>query len=54
MTNPLAPEWLKVPSDLNALDQKIWPSNVSRDKYGEMQVAGLAVTELSAQFGTPL
>jgi diaminopimelate decarboxylase len=54
MNNPLAPEWLKVPSDLNELEPKIWPSSVSRDKYGEMQIAGVAVTELTAQFGTPL
>ena len=54
MTNPLAPEWLKEPKNLNDLDHKIWPSNISRNKYGEAQISGVAVSELSAQFGTPL
>jgi len=52
--NPLAPEWLEVPSDVNALSSKIWPSNVSRTATGELQVAGVTVGDLVAQFGTPL
>ncbi len=52
--NPLAPEWLEVPADLNALSAKIWPSNVSRTAHGELSVAGVNVGDLAAQFGTPL
>jgi len=54
MTNPLAPDWLTVPRDLNDLDTKIWPTNISRNKYGEAQISGVAVSEMTAQFGTPL
>ena len=52
--NPLAPAWLDVPEDLNALNAKIWSSNVSRSATGEITVAGVAVGDLVAQFGTPL
>jgi diaminopimelate decarboxylase len=54
MNNPLAPEWLQVPKNLNELDHKIWPSNISRNNYGEAQISDVAVSELTAQFGTPL
>ncbi len=54
MNNPLAPEWLQVPTNINELDHKVWPGNISRNKYGEAQISGVAVSELSAQFGTPL
>ena len=54
MKNPLAPDWLKVPGDLNDLDTKIWPSNISRNKYGEAEISSVAVSEMTAQFGTPL
>jgi len=54
MNNPLAPAWLQVPRDLNELDIKVWPTNISRNKYGEAQISSVAVSELTAQFGTPL
>lgn len=53
-SNPLAPDWLDVPEDVNALSSKIWPNNVSRNAYGELSVAGVTVGDLAAQFGTPL
>jgi diaminopimelate decarboxylase len=52
--NPLAPIWLDVPDDINALNAKIWSSNVSRSASGEITVAGVTVGDLVAQFGTPL
>jgi diaminopimelate decarboxylase len=52
--NPLAPEWLAVPKDLNAIEAKIWPSNVTRDQNGEVTVAGKTVDELANTYGTPL
>ncbi|MFM5904777.1 MAG: diaminopimelate decarboxylase [Micrococcales bacterium] len=52
--NPLAPEWLTVPKDLNAIETKIWPSNVARDQNGEVVVAGVTVDELANTYGTPL
>ena len=54
MTNPLAPEWLAEPSDLNALDGRVWPTNFVRQPSGECSIAGVSVRELAAQFGTPL
>ncbi len=54
MTNPLAPNWLTEPADLNKVDLKIWPLNCARNKYGELSFAGVPASELSAQFGTPL
>lgn len=54
LANPLAPEWLAVPSDLNALDPKVWPANLHRNDAGELEVAGVGVDELANNFGTPL
>ncbi len=50
----IAPEWLKVPGDINSIDAKVWPANVKRDASGELSVAGVTVDELANQFGTPL
>ena len=54
MTNHLAPEWLKEPKDVNALEAKIWPKSFSRDSEGNIEVGGVAVGDLVAQFGSPL
>jgi diaminopimelate decarboxylase len=54
MTNPLAPEWLEVPTDLNSLDDRVWPSNFARQANGECTIAGVSVRDLAADFGTPL
>lgn len=49
-----APAWLAVPDDVNALVPHLWAAGVSRADDGELVVAGLRVTDLAAQFGTPL
>lgn len=41
------------PADLNALDDKIWSRTVRRDEDGVATVAGLPVTRLAEEFGTP-
>ncbi|MFF2184236.1 diaminopimelate decarboxylase [Streptomyces sp. NPDC058155] len=41
------------PADLNTLDDKIWSRTVSRDEDGVATVAGLPVTRLAEEFGTP-
>ncbi|MFD3943588.1 diaminopimelate decarboxylase [Streptomyces sp. NPDC058579] len=41
------------PADLNALDPKVWARTVSRNAEGQATVAGLSVTELAEEFGTP-
>jgi len=50
----LAPDWLKVPADLNALSAKVWPETARRDAEGEFTIGGITVDELANQFGTPL
>ncbi|MET3568349.1 diaminopimelate decarboxylase [Leifsonia sp. 563] len=52
-SNPLAPPWLHVPADANALAPGLWSRTVDRDA-GELVVGGLAASELAACFGTPL
>lgn len=41
-------------ADALALDPKVWPRNAIRDGDGTVSVAGVAVTELADQYGTPL
>lgn len=52
--NPLAPDWLVVPEDANAVDSAIWAQGVSRNDDGVIEVAGVPVTALAEQYGTPL
>jgi diaminopimelate decarboxylase len=50
----LAPSWLSLPTDANAIDGKIWPASFKREPSGDIQVGGLAVGQLVAEHGTPL
>ncbi|UKA52888.1 diaminopimelate decarboxylase [Arthrobacter sp. FW305-BF8] len=52
--SPLAPEWLAVPADLNALHTPVWAGGVERNAGGELAVDGIPVSTLKEQFGTPL
>jgi diaminopimelate decarboxylase len=52
--SPLAPEWLQVPADLNALHEPLWAGGVARNGAGELAIDGIPVSELQRQFGTPL
>lgn len=52
--SPLAPDWLSVPADLNALQEPMWAGSVERNDAGSLTVGGVAVEELKQQFGTPL
>ncbi|BFV57306.1 diaminopimelate decarboxylase [Kitasatospora sp. CMC57] len=45
--------YLAPPSDLNALDPKVWSSTVARDAEGVATVGGIDVKALAAEFGTP-
>ncbi|WP_426996250.1 diaminopimelate decarboxylase [Pseudarthrobacter sp. N5] len=53
-SSPLAPDWLAVPEDLNALHQPLWAAGVGRNDDGELAVDGIPVSLLKEQFGTPL
>jgi diaminopimelate decarboxylase len=52
-SNPLAPQWLSLPSDANELLPALWSHNTVRTD-GEITVAGVGATALADQFGTPL
>jgi diaminopimelate decarboxylase len=52
--SPLAPEWLSVPADLNALEPKMWAQDAARSESGELTLGGIPVSELRRQYGTPL
>ena len=52
--NPLAPAWLEHPVDANALDAAVWSQSSTRTPTGELEVAGVPVSHLVAEFGTPL
>ncbi|MER5637702.1 diaminopimelate decarboxylase [Kitasatospora sp. NPDC002227] len=51
----LLPEghYLAPPSDLNALDPKVWSATVARREDGVVTVGGLDVRALAAEYGTP-
>jgi diaminopimelate decarboxylase len=52
--NPLAPPWLQRPADANALVESVWSRSSTRAATGELEVGGVAVSALVAEFGTPL
>jgi len=53
-TDVIAPAWLRVPTDADALDARVWPASAHRSGAGVLTVGGVAATELAARFGTPL
>jgi len=53
-SNPLAPSWLAVPDDANALPEVVWSRNATRSGAGELEIAGVGATALAQRFGTPL
>jgi diaminopimelate decarboxylase len=53
-TNPLAPDWLRLPDDANALAEGLWPSTTTRAPDGELVIGGCRASALAAEFGTPL
>ena len=50
----LKPNWLVEPTDNNELTERIWPADAHRDSDGEVVLGGVPVSDLTAQFGTPL
>ncbi|MET4580805.1 diaminopimelate decarboxylase [Conyzicola nivalis] len=52
--NPLAPSWLELPADANALPASVWSHNAERSTDGELLIAGVGAENLAAEFGTPL
>ncbi|MCL2516037.1 MAG: diaminopimelate decarboxylase [Microbacteriaceae bacterium] len=54
VSNPLAPSWLTVPADANELPARVWPATARRDDDGVVAIGGVRLTDLAAEFGTPL
>ncbi|MEN9740571.1 MAG: diaminopimelate decarboxylase, partial [Actinomycetota bacterium] len=54
MTNPLAPQWLTPPRDANVLAPGVWPHSAHRGATGVIEIGGVSVDALVAEFGTPL
>jgi diaminopimelate decarboxylase len=52
--NPLAPAWLDVPPDANAIDARVWSRGAARGASGALSIAGMDARDLAAEFGTPL
>jgi len=52
--NPLAPDWLHLPADANALAPGLWPTSAAREDTGDLVVGGVSASDLAAEFGTPL
>jgi len=43
-----------VSSQTNSLDLSVWPQSATRTDAGEIAIGGVAVSQLAAQYGTPL
>ncbi|HEV7949536.1 MAG TPA: diaminopimelate decarboxylase, partial [Glaciihabitans sp.] len=52
--NPLAPSWLQLPEDANALAPAVWSANATRAAAGDLVVAGVSASALANTYGTPL
>lgn len=50
----LAPAWLSMPRDTNALSSKLWPASMKRTESGEVTIGAVPIGQLAAQYGTPL
>ncbi|MFW6775589.1 diaminopimelate decarboxylase [Nocardioides sp. CPCC 205120] len=47
------PAWLREPADTNALVPHLWSTGATKDADGVLAVAGVPVTQLAAEHGTP-
>jgi len=54
MSHPLAPDWLTQPADANALHPALWPATALRNTRGEVEIGGVAVSQIARQAGTPV
>jgi len=47
------PSWLRPPDDVNALVPQLWSQGVRREPGGRVEVAGVPVDRIAAEYGTP-
>jgi diaminopimelate decarboxylase len=48
-----SPAWLVAPQDPNELVPALWARHVRKNEHGVLEVAGVAVTDIAEEFGTP-
>ena len=48
------PAWLRPPDDVNVLLPEVWAETVRRNPAGALEVGGVDVRDLAAQYGTPV
>ena len=46
--------WLRPPADVNVLLPEVWADTVRRNPAGALEVGGIDVRDLAAQYGTPV
>jgi diaminopimelate decarboxylase len=49
----IVPGWLRPPTDVNELLPELWARSVRRNAEGALEVGGVDVRELAAEYGTP-
>ncbi|RSM56637.1 diaminopimelate decarboxylase [Actinoplanes sp. ATCC 53533] len=47
------PAWLRTPQDVNELMPQLWPRTVTRAEAGALEIGGVSVLDLAAEYGTP-
>ncbi|MGH3315967.1 MAG: diaminopimelate decarboxylase [Nocardioidaceae bacterium] len=47
------PAWLRRPEDVDTMDPALWSTTARRRPDGLVEIGGVAVTDLAAEFGTP-
>jgi diaminopimelate decarboxylase len=47
------PAWLRTPEDVNVLVPQLWPRTVTRSDAGSIEVGGVGIEDLAAEYGTP-
>jgi diaminopimelate decarboxylase len=47
------PAWLRTPQDVNELVPHLWPRTVTRADAGALEIGGVSVLDLAAEYGTP-
>lgn len=52
--SPLAPSWLTLPDDANALEPQLWPEHSKRDRDGRLTIGGVDLVDVVDAYGSPL
>jgi diaminopimelate decarboxylase len=47
------PAWLRPPADVNELLPQLWPATATRSEAGALEIGGVDMRDLAAEYGTP-